>query len=441
MDTQKPNKLEVSGDMHVPKRTVGQRLGAVLLILVILGTGFFLARYLLTTKPKAKKKRPPKIQTLVKVQSVQRSDVRIIIEALGSVVPAKQVDLKPQVGGTVVSMNPNLQPGGLVQAGENLLVLDDRDYRLALAAAKAGFKKAEMDLKLEEGNQAVAKREYQLVQKMAPSAPPPAHKELALRGPQLEKVRAALEVAGVNLKKAQLDLDRTVIKAPFNAVVVNINGEIGALLSPQSTVVQLVGTDSFWVELSLPQNSLRWLDLGSTGNASVGPTLKLFTESGQHSGRIIRLLSGLEPNGLQARLLAEVQDPMGLVSGKPPLLLGAFVKAKIGGKELPGIFRLPRVSLLPGSNVLLASAENSLIIRKVKSVWQDSEWVYVTEGLVGGERLIVSPVASPVAGMPLNIAGSRLETKMKPEMRKPGMRKPGKGKPGMNKAKQRHEEK
>jgi len=410
MDTQPNNHLEVSGDTPVPKRTVGQRLGAVILILVILGVGFLAARYLINTKPMAKKKRPPKIQTLVKVQPLKRSDVRITIEAMGSVTPANQVDLKSQVSGTVVTVNPNLLPGGLVKKGDNLVVVDDRDYRLALATAKAGLDKARMDLKLEEGNQAVARREYELVQKMASSAPSPAHKELALRGPQLAKVRAALDMAEVTLKKAQLDLGRTVLKAPFNSIVLSRNVEIGSLVSSQSTVVRLVGTDRFWVELSLPRNSLRWLETGSF-NENEGPTLKLFTETEQYSGRIIRLLSNLEPNGLQARVLAAVSDPMGLTSEQQPLLLGSFVKAKIDGKQLSSIFKLPRVSLLPGNKVLLASADNSLIIREVKSIWQDRDWVYVTEGLVDGERLIISPVASPVEGMMLNIAGKKAKRK------------------------------
>lgn len=408
------NKLEVSSDTPVPKRSLGQRLGAVALILLILLVGFMVARQLIATKPTAKKKRPPKIQTLVQVIPLKQTDVRLTIEALGTVIPARKVDLKPQVSGPVISINPRLIPGGLVQTGENLVILDDRDYQLAMATARSGIKKAEMDLKLEEGSQAVARREYQLVKEMTAAAPPPDQKELALRGPQLAKIRATLDMARVELNKAQLNLERTRLQAPFNAVVLSKDTEVGALVSSQVKVATLVGTDSFWVELTLPRNSLQWLQ-PINSEKTVSSPLKIFDTTGsgteRYQGRIVQLLSDIEPGGLQARILVAIDDPMGLKSSKPQLLLGSFVRAEIQGKELTGIFRLPRTSLLPGSKVLLASTENSLVIRQVKTVWQDSDWIYVSEGLKNGENLIISPVASSVEGMMLNIAGKK---KLKP---------------------------
>jgi len=402
------NKLEVSSDSQVPKRSLGQRLGAVALILLIFFVAIIIARQLIATKPMAKNKRPPKIQTLVQVQPLKQTDVQLTIEAMGTVIPARKVDLKPQVSGSVVSINPKLIPGGLVQAGETLVLLDDSDYQLAMVAARAGVKKAEMDLKLEKGSQAVARREYQFVKEMTATVPPPDQKELALRGPQLVKVRAALDMARVELKKAQLNLERTRLQAPFNAVVLSKDTEVGALVSSQVKVATLVGTDTFWVELTLPQNSLQWLQLS---NPEKSPSVTLFDATGaraeRYQGRIVRLLSDIEPNGLQARILVAIDDPMGLESSWPQLLLGSFVRAEIQGRVLQKIFRLPRTSLLPGNTVLLASSQNTLIIRHVKSVWQDSHWVYITEGLHDGERLITSPVASPVEGMILNVVGDQ----------------------------------
>ncbi len=412
------NKLQVSGDTPVPKRSLSQKLGAVLLILCLLSAGMLVARYILATKPKAKRKRPPKMQTLVDVQPLIRQNVHLIIEALGVVQPAKKVELKPQVSGPVASISPKLIPGGFVQAGETLVVLDKRDYLLALSAARTGVKKAEMDLKLEEGSQAVAKREYQFVKEMTSSVPPFAQMELALRGPQLGKVQAALDMAKIEVEKAQLNLERTQLKAPFNAVVLGKNTDVGALVSSQTRVATLVGTDMFWVELTLPKNSLQWVNVPDADKNASQRLLIYDTSSSKeegYNGHLVQLLSDVEPNGLQARILAAVDDPIGLKSSKPQLLLGSFVRAEIQGRELKNIFRLPRASFLPGNKVLLVSADNTLIIRQVKSIWQDSQWVYVTEGLSDNEKLITSPVASPIKGMALTVSGRKEKHRSKGE--------------------------
>jgi len=404
------NRHEVSGDTPVPKRSLGQRLGAVALILFLLIAGIMVARQIIATKPKAQKKRPGKIRTLVQVQPLVQMDVRLSIEAMGTVLPARKIELRPQVSGSVVSIDPGLIPGGLVQAGDNLVVLDDHDYRLAVTAARAKLKKAEMDLRLEEGGQAVARREYQFVKEMTKTEPPPEQEELVLRGPQLAKARAVMDMASVELEKAQLNLRRTRLSAPFNAVVLSKNTEVGTLVSSQIKVATLVGTDTFWVELTLPKGSLQWLQPINRRQTSSSPvTLYDTATSGvaSYQGSVVRLLADVEPGGLQARILVAVNDPMGLKSSQPQLLLGSFVRAVIPGRELKNIFRLPRTSLLPGDKVFLASTENRLVIRKVLSVWQDSRWVYITEGLNDGEKLITSAIASPVEGMILNVIGDK----------------------------------
>ena len=80
---------------------------------------------------------------------------------------------------------------------------------------------------------------------------------LAQREPQLEASRLALKAAQSALKKAQLDLTRTTLRAPFNAMVVSENVDTGQLISPQTSVARLVGTDEYHVQVSVPVASLR----------------------------------------------------------------------------------------------------------------------------------------------------------------------------------------
>ena len=116
--------------------------------------------------------------------------------------------------------------GGLLKKGMNILQIDPLDYEIALAQKKSAVTDAEYALKLELGHQVVAKREWELLN--GSQLGPDMEAELALRKPHLEKVRAALEAAEADLRTARLDLDRTRIVAPFNAMVRSKSVDIGS---------------------------------------------------------------------------------------------------------------------------------------------------------------------------------------------------------------------
>ncbi len=404
-------KFEVSSDTPVPQRSLFQRIGAILLIIVLLAGGVFIARYLLKTKPEARKKPPRKIQTLVKVKELHQEDIGLVIEAMGTVIPARRLWLNPEVSGTVVSVSESLTPGGLVKKGDVLIELDKRDSEFALIRARNNLKKAEMDLKLEKGNQEVARQAWQMAGEVTGRSPAAARSELALRGPQLAKIEAGVASARAEVGKAELDLARTRINAPFNGIVMSRDVDVGSRVSSQTRIAELVGTDIFWVRLTLKRDALQWIFLpGPDGKGSSEITLGDIPTGDQgqrRPARLLRLLGNLEPNGLMARVLVAVDDPLSLSSSDHPLLLGSFVMATIRGKTLSGVFRVPRISLLPGNRVLLAADGNTLTIREVTPIWKDRDWIYVSKGLSEGERLVVSPVAAPVEGMELRVSGER----------------------------------
>ncbi len=174
--------------------------------------------------------------------------------------------------------------------------------------------------------------------------------DLALRKPQLEKVRAVIDSAATDVERVKVDLERTIIKVPFNAIVEQKNIDIGSQVTTQSTIATLVGTDAFWIEVSVPVESLGWLKLPENGEK--GSAVRVVAEQGSsYPGRIIKLLPGVDQDGLMARLLIEVDDPMGLQSGNRPLLLGGFVRAAITGKQLSDVFQVPRAALKDGERV------------------------------------------------------------------------------------------
>ncbi|WP_456473573.1 efflux RND transporter periplasmic adaptor subunit [Desulfolithobacter sp.] len=397
-----PSPDPILPDTPTPKRTTWQKALALCIILGLLAAGLMASRYTLHSRPAIKRNPPEKMQLPVQVLSLYRMDTQPIVQAMGTVIPSRELAVMSQVTGIVRTVHPNLVPGGRIRAGDILVAIDDRDYQLALERSTHNLEKVRMDLRLEEGSQAVARREFELIREHDTPVPFKAPADLILRKPQLAKARAALAAAETDVARARLDLERTRIRAPFNAVVLERNVTVGSLVSPQTTVARLAATDTFWVRLAVPHSALQAIDLprGDEPGAPVALRDAADPKGPQVQGRILRMLGDIDPAGIMARLIVEVTTPL---QGTPPLLLEQPVQALITGRTLKNCFRLPRTAVRLDNTVLLADQDNRLIIRHIEPVWRDANWVYVQDGLHEGDRLIVSPVAAPVEGITLSI--------------------------------------
>jgi len=85
---------------------------------------------------------------------------------------------------------------------------------------------------------------------------------------------------------------------------------------------------------------------------------------------------------------------------------GDYVHAEIQGERLTDVFVIPRTALRDQAPVWLLNPDMTLDIRKVIPVWRDKETVVIQNALHSGDRIIVSEIAGPVAGMPLRLASS-----------------------------------
>ncbi len=393
----------------MPKKSRRQTLLAIVSVLLLIGGGFIMARYLLQSKPTAKRKTPKTLKTAVQIKQLYPVDITHKIEAMGTVLAAEELALKPWISGRVESIHPALTPGGHLEKGEVVLELNRDDFKLALEQSRNALENARMDLRLEEGSQAVAKREYELIKEYSNTPIKEAPIDLALRKPQLAKAKAAEAAGQTEVERAELDLARTSLKTPFNAVVLKKEVAVGSQVSPQTVVAVLAGSESFHIRVSIPRRDLDQILLPTGNDQPSEVEITPLTATGQNTvyrGRLLRILNDVDPNGLMPRLLVEVKNPLQQHPDQP-LLLGSVVKVILPGKTTRNSFAVPRTAVRTGNTVLLADDDNRLEIRKVESSWQDSEFIYVTKGLQPGERIILSPVAAPVTGMALTIAGSQ----------------------------------
>ncbi len=367
---------------------------------IIIAIGATAAFLIIKTAPQPRKTTPQKAVPQVRVETVRLGKEEVTLSAMGTVVPARRLELKTRVGGEVVEVHPEFVEGGLLRKGEVILTIDPADYELAVAQKKSRVAEARYALKLELGHQEVAKREWELLGDGKSASE--LDLELALRKPHLDKARAEVAAAEAELKQARLDLARTRITAPFNGIVLVKNVEKGTQVGTQETLAELAGTDDYWVQVSLPVDRLGWFSVPRS-NGEEGASAQIFPDGSQEfQGRVIKLLGDLESEGRMARVLVSVPDPLGRLSkdeNRRPLLIGQYVRARIAGKEIGNAARIPRSALREGKQVWLVDHDGKLQAREVVVAWREEESLLIREGLNDGDRLVVTEMAAPEEGM------------------------------------------
>jgi RND family efflux transporter MFP subunit len=383
-----------------------KKFATLLISLAIVAFAGALSFYWLSNKPRAVRAPVTAVAPLVEIITPQAIDYQTTVFALGNVIPAQSVNLNSRVDGMVVSVSDQFIEGGLLKKDEEIVRLDPTDYELRVRRAQSDLTQARFNLKMELGQQAIAQREYQLLgQELDELA-----QELVQRKPHLEAAKASLNAAEAALEQAKLDLERTRTIAPFNAVVTARNANIGSWVSTFSTgtpLVQLVATDYYWIDVSLPLDKLRWLTIpGFNGDQGSQVSISYERAWGPDAfriGAVKRLKAEVEAEGRMAKLLVEVEDPLSLKpanQNSPHMMLGTLVRAAITGKTLVDVLPVPETALHDGNRLWLMSEQDTLDIVKITPVWTEQGVVYLhASELPDQPRIIVSDLSTPVQGM------------------------------------------
>lgn len=383
----------------------GSRSRAIVPTILVILVGAIVGTVLLLTAPEIEEEeelRPPKI---VQVIPVEPGDERIAVRVFGTVIPARQVVVMPEVRGRVVRQHRALVPGGRIPEGEELVAIDRSDYELDLVARQAALEEAQFALEVERGRQVVASREWSLLEKEVPDGD--ANRSLVLREPHLRRAEALVASARNDIARVELDLERTSVPAPFNALVLEESVEVGQLLERGTAIATLAGTDEFWVRVAVPVDRLRWIALPQGEEAGAGALVRLEGGDGSEltrEGRVLRLLGDLEPSGRMARLLVSVRDPLGLrETGETPLLLGSYVEVEIEAGVLENVIEIRRAALREGERIWVVDGNDRLGVREVEVLWARRDSVLIpADSIRSGERLVVSGLRLALPGMPVD---------------------------------------
>ncbi len=314
------------------------------------------------------------------------------IKGYGEVTPVQKLNLAAQVSGRVTELAALFKSGERLQAGDILLKVDDTEYREAVANAKSSLAAAEVTLLQQQLNRTQAKAEWQRSGlKGSPDS------ELALYEPQVKSARAAVEHARRSLEKARADLSKTIIRAPFNALIVSRAVELGGFIQPGTELAVLYGTDQ--VELTLPIPTKDWSHLPQpSDDKNTWPVSLSDTESDrQWQGYVDRVTQHIESNTRQRSLIVRLDNPL---DQSPPLYPGTFIEASVPGSVLENVWQLPASAVTQNNEIWFVDTTNTLRKTPANIRLRRADKVYLEPDRTSDiSRIITLPLASYLPGM------------------------------------------
>ena len=375
--------------------------GLPVLVLVVAVIGVLqMARF----KPKPTDKEEAPRMAPVLTAMAQSRTLSLNINSQGEVTPRTEIGLSNQVGGKIVYMSPSFIEGGHFNKGDVLLKLESADYDLRVTQAQANVAQAQTALTRELSEVDIAQQDWDDLGEGEASP-------LTLRAPQLAEARARLAASKAALDEAKLNQRRTVLRAPFRGRVREKTVSLGEYITPGQVLGRVFSIDVMDVKFPLTDNDLSKLGLGIGFVASKtvpGPDVTFSaTIAGEPhiwKGHLVRTSSGYDPKTRVLFAYAEVQDPYGKgADNGTPFASGLYVSASIGGRGIEHGVVIPRTGLRGTDRVYIAKADHTLSIRQVKVASSTREQVVITDGLIAGEEVIVSPVRGVAEGMKIEV--------------------------------------
>ncbi|RMF72621.1 MAG: efflux RND transporter periplasmic adaptor subunit [Acidobacteria bacterium] len=374
----------------------------ILAPLAVLLAGAAAAGVLIGMRAAPPRRAPEVLPPLVRTVELHAGPVRLEVHTQGTVIPRTESTLTAEVAGRIVSVSPRFADGAFFEQGEVLLEIDPADYREALAAARVRVAEAELRLAQEEAAADVARREWRELGEQGGSP-------LALRELQVAQARAALDAARAAVERAERDLARTRVVAPYAGRVRQKLVDLGQFVARGVALARVYAIDRAEVHLPVAGRELAWFDapLAYRGGAvrTAGPRVRLTAtlagRTHRWDGRITRTIGEIDPQSRVITVVAEVRDPYGRRGSddRPPLAVGTFVEAAIEGHALERAFVVPREAFFDDDTVLVVDAENRVRFRDVHVVKENRDDVIVSAGLEDGERVLVSPLETVTEGM------------------------------------------
>jgi multidrug efflux system membrane fusion protein len=324
----------------------------------------------------------------VSVATVVQKEVNDWDEYSGRIEAVDWIELRPRVAGYLAGVH--FREGSMVQKGDLLFTIDEREYRAAVDVARADVARAAARVEVAKTELA---RSQALIEARAVSKG-----ELDTRKSEAAQAEADRLGAQARLQQAQLNLDFTRITAPIAGRVGAALVKPGNLVAPGETLLStLVSMDPVHVVFEGDERAyLRYQEMGRAGER----------ESSRTSGTPVEVALANEPTFAHRGEMDFVDNAVNPATGT---IRGRAVLANRDGVFTPGLFarvRLmganPRAAMLIHDQAVLTDqdrkyvwvlGEGNTAMRKDVTLGESIDGLRAVEsGLASGDRVVVSGV-------------------------------------------------
>ncbi|MBE7460024.1 MAG: efflux RND transporter periplasmic adaptor subunit [Zoogloeaceae bacterium] len=360
--------------------------------------------------------RPKPIAVTVAAAEPGRVETTVANTRAGSVAACRRAKLAPPMGGRIDKLL--VREGDRVKAGQVLVELWNDDLaareRISLeqrATAQAHVREACL---IADNARRNAERTRALRAKgfVSEERVDQAESEAKARQAGCDSARAQVQEAQARIGASRADTARTVVKAPFDGIVAEVNGEVGEYLTPSPPgiptlpAIDLIDDACLYVTAPIDEVDAAQLRVGMAGRIS------LDAYRGKHfTGKVRRIAPYVLALEKQARTV-EVEVDFGSPAEIRHLLVGYSADIEVVVDARDDVLRIPTSALMPGSRVLVLTEGGVLEERKVEAGLSNWEFTEAKGGLARGDRVVTSLERAGVK------AGARAVAEEKPASKK-----------------------
>ena len=395
-----------------------RRSTSLLLAAGIIAGSLALAVFLVSLAPEPVSRELPSQAPFVTTAPAIAGSGAIPVRGAGTVRPSAEIAIAAQVGGRIEWVNPAFQSGGRIQAGQPMFRIEAENYVYRLREAEAMLADRQVAILEAEEEAAIARDEYEryTLRRQNPDSPTETEaRPLALRQPQLDAARAALNRDEARVADAELALSRTRVDAPFNGFVREESVEVGQYVMAGEPVGRLFASDSAEVVVPLSDSEAAlipglWELRAGDGDQRVAA--RAIAEYGDTryawDGYVDRAEASLDEQTRTIDVIVRVPDPFSAgvplgpatgLNGTPPLLVGKFVEVEVQGLAPENYFRVRRAALQPGNEVWAVGDGGAVTIIPVRVLQRYEDEAFVTGALEDGEPLVTGGIQFAADGM------------------------------------------
>lgn len=367
-------------------------------VLVVLGLAGAAIAGLIALRTPTPVQPPGDTRPVVRVAVPERGEVRLDVDATGTVMAYGRLTLSAEVAGRITWIAPSLDAGVSVAAEAELLRIETVDLEAAVARAAADVATARVTLAQEAALASEAERDLELLATDV-------RNDFARRQPQLAAARARLDAQQAALTQAQRDLERSTVRAPLAAVIEARQVEVGQLVTRGQTLLQLRSAAVLEAHLPVTVEDLALLQMPLISGEQIAtehtaPTVTLATSDGRQAhGRVVRTTGVLDATTRLATVVV-------VLPGTADLVPGDFVHATIAGSRHAIAVIVPRHLLRRDGTLLLVDAQDQLLEHPVQILRLRREEAVLVDDLPADTRLVLNRLEGWSTGSRVRIAGA-----------------------------------